>query len=80
MVKEVLPDTKVTIENSPDKRSYHLCFDKINRELHYRVNFTVKDGIKEIARVFENNLISNFKDPVYYNVAQMKATGFVDDN
>lgn len=46
----------------PDKRSYKVSFDKINKEIGYTTKFKINDGIKEIWKALENKEIS-WEDP-----------------
>ncbi len=69
LVRQVFPEVQIeTIPQTPDLRDYHVCFDKIRRELGYRVRYSVADGIREIRRALENGSIKDHQDPRYYNV------------
>ena len=69
LVRQVFPEVQIeTISQTPDLRDYHICFDKIRRELGYRVRYSVADGIREIRRALENGSIKDHQDPRYYNV------------
>jgi len=54
--------TNIEIENipsDPDKRSYNVCFDKINKVLNFKTEFTPMDGIGEITQALNKGLISS---------------------
>ena len=52
MVRDVLPSTTIeVVPDDPDKRSYHVRFDKIQRELGYAVQISPYEGIVEIKGI-----------------------------
>lgn len=53
MVKGVMPQTEIDIiPDDPDKRSYHICFDRIEDELEFKAKRSPVDGILEIRDAF----------------------------
>jgi nucleoside-diphosphate-sugar epimerase len=48
---------KIEWYGSPDKRSYRVNFDKINKVLGFKPNYTTKEGAKEIYEALENGKI-----------------------
>jgi len=71
----VFPNTTVQhIENS-DRRNYRVSFDKIHRQLDFQCSLSLEDGIHELRRAFENKLISDYRDPLYYNQEFLKLLG-----
>lgn len=79
IVQSIVPGVVINKEKTNDLRSYHLCFDKIKRELGFEPKHDVKHAALTIKRALLNNMITNFKDPLYTNVKQMVSTGFADD-
>ena len=68
----------IEIVTSPtdDLRSYHVCSDKIARDLGYRPRRTVEDAMRDLCRAFRAGLLpDSLSDPRYYNVKTMKAAG-----
>ncbi len=55
------------VHKDEDPRDYRVCFDKIQRELGFHITATVPDGIREVAEVVRQGVISDFDDPVYRN-------------
>lgn len=45
-------------KNEEDLRNYRVSFEKIASELGFRANWTVQDGIVEVARLVKSNLIN----------------------
>lgn len=80
IVQGIAPGSKITEKETNDLRSYNLCFDKVKKELGFEPKHDVRHAALTIKRALLNNIITNFQDPVYVNVRQMKATGFADDS
>ena len=80
IVKSIVPGTKIAFQETPDKRSYHLNFDKVRKELGFKPKHDVRDAALTVKRALDNNIITNFRDPLYFNVERMKTTGFADDS
>ena len=58
MVRDVVPHTDLEIvPDDPDKRSYNVSFDKIERELGFRVEKTPYEGIVEVKQALEQGRV-----------------------
>ena len=69
IVCRTLPGTELeSMKDNPDKRSYHVSFDKARYVLGYEVHHTVAQGILEISKLLASNAIENYLDDRYYNV------------
>jgi len=44
---------------SPDRRSYQVSFDKINKKLGYKTNYKPEDGAKEISNALKKGLVED---------------------
>lgn len=68
IIKEYFPSA-VLIEKEleNDKRNYRIKFEKIKKELGFSAAYRIEDGVLEIKRAFENNLIDDYRDPKYSN-------------
>jgi len=65
---KVLPEAKVeTVPQPPDLRDYHVCFDKISRELNFTPDFEPEDGIAEIREAIVSGALGDPCDPRYRN-------------
>lgn len=63
------PDAKIKyIRKDEDPRDYRVNFEKINRELGFKISKTVPEGIKEIKTVLELGIIQDPEDQKYYNI------------
>ena len=68
-IKKVLPNSKIKyVKKNDDPRDYRVNCDKIKNELGFKISMTVPDGIKEIKRIIQENLIQDPEDQKYYNI------------
>ncbi len=59
MVRSVFPQCEVdTIQEDPDRRSYHVNFDKIADTLDYKVSKTVFEGAVEVKQALERGKLT----------------------
>lgn len=67
-VRDVVPNTTIhMIPDDPDKRTYHLSFDKIRQRLGFEPAIRVHEGIVEIKQALERGLVSG-DDPRPYTL------------
>jgi nucleoside-diphosphate-sugar epimerase len=60
MVRDVVPHTSLEmVPDDPDKRSYHVNFDKISRVLGYTVDKTPYEGIVEVKQALESGRVDD---------------------
>jgi nucleoside-diphosphate-sugar epimerase len=58
---------------SDDPRSYHICADKIRRELGFTPRRTIEDAAGQLVRAFRSGKLPDaMTDPRYYNIRLMK--------
>jgi len=68
-IKKVLPNSKIKyVAKNDDPRDYRVNCDKIKKELGFKISMTVPDGIMEIKRAIQENLIHDPEDQKYYNI------------
>ena len=59
-IKKVIPDSKIKyVKKNEDPRDYRVNCDKIKKELGFKISMTVPDGILEIKRLIQENLIKD---------------------
>jgi nucleoside-diphosphate-sugar epimerase len=60
MVRDVVPNTELdVVPDDPDKRSYHVSFDKIERVLGFHVMNSPYEGIVEIKQALERGMVDD---------------------
>jgi len=72
IVEEILkqiPDAKVKyVKKDEDPRDYKVSFEKIKKELNFKITKRVPDGIRQIIQAIKFGLISNPDNPKYKNI------------
>lgn len=75
VIREVFPRVRLEhIENS-DRRNYRVNFDKLRRLTGFRSRYTLRDGVEEIKRAFDQGRIADYMDLRYHNQRYLKAVG-----
>ncbi len=76
-IREVFPNTRVEYHDNEDKRDYRVSFEKIRRTLAFEAAHTLRDGIDELKRAFEEGVITNYQDLRYHNQRFLQASGSI---
>jgi nucleoside-diphosphate-sugar epimerase len=72
-VVDVVPNVKIhVIPDDPDKRTYNVSFDKIQKTLGYSTKIQVHEGIVEIKQALEKGVL-NPDDPTCYTLQWYKS-------
>lgn len=67
-LEKYVPGVRVIIQpEKADRRTYRVCFDRIEREWGFRATRRVGDGIDEVARAVRSGVIANPDERRYYN-------------
>ncbi|MFH1867825.1 MAG: aminotransferase class I/II-fold pyridoxal phosphate-dependent enzyme [Candidatus Omnitrophota bacterium] len=73
LVKNSVKGSKLNvIPENPDKRSYCVNCDKVEKELKWKPKKKIKDGIKELSEFIKSNKIRSAESSVYYNIRTMQ--------
>jgi len=75
MVKKIVGDDRVEVKTTPtdDNRSYHVCSEKIKRELGFEPKHSIEDAIQDLKKAFEDKKIPNsLEDNRYFNIKTMQ--------
>ena len=67
-VKAVLPETQLEfVERNEDPRSYQVDFTKIEETLGFEAEWSIEDGIRELAQALQDGVFANPTDDRYHN-------------
>lgn len=67
-IQKIIPYAKVKfVQKGEDPRDYRVSFEKIKKELGFKISKRVPDGIKEIKYAIEQKIVLNPDDPKYRN-------------
>ncbi|MBU1628380.1 NAD-dependent epimerase/dehydratase family protein, partial [bacterium] len=73
LVSSCFNDVEVQVTpDDADKRSYRVDFSKIEEKLGFVANYKPEYGVNEIKQAVEKHEISDFSDPMYYNILTMQ--------
>ena len=68
-IKKQLPNARVKyVAKNEDPRDYRVSFEKINKQLGFKITKTVPDGIRQTIKVIKDGFILNPDDSKYRNV------------
>lgn len=58
IIKELVPSVEIIkAPDDPDKRTYNVAFDKIAKELDFKVQYTARDGAKEVVEALSYGVL-----------------------
>jgi len=52
-----------------------VSFEKLRTRIGFRARYTLRDGILELKKAFDEGLIEDYSDPRYHNQRLLKITG-----
>lgn len=68
LIKKIVPDCEIIEKGEDvDRRDYRVSFAKLRRLLNFTPNFTVEDGVREIAEAVKTGRLADFRDAKYSN-------------
>lgn len=73
-VAEIVGDVEVAMQaDAPDPRDYRVNFEKIRRTLDFEPEFSIADGIREVAAAVRRNAeLQRHNSPIYHNVHALR--------
>jgi nucleoside-diphosphate-sugar epimerase len=75
VIRGVFPEARVENVENTDRRNYRVNFDKLQNRLGFRAQHTLRDGVEELKRAFDEGLITDYTDLRYHNQRFLAATG-----
>lgn len=68
VIKKYIPQAKIEFTGTGhDLRDYKVSFDKIKQVLGFSITRNIEDGIKEVLRLIDSRLITDFENKEYHN-------------
>lgn len=55
------------VRTAPDLRNYRVSFEKIRRQLGFRIRYTVEAGVRELIDAINHGVVTNLEDASYRN-------------
>jgi nucleoside-diphosphate-sugar epimerase len=75
IIRDAFPTVRVENVDNSDRRNYRVNFDKLLSRTGFRARYTVRDGVEEIRKAFDERLITDYTDLRYHNQRYLKAIG-----
>jgi nucleoside-diphosphate-sugar epimerase len=74
MVAKIVGDVEVVLQNdAPDPRDYRVSFEKIRRATGFVPEYSVEDGIREVATAVRRNPdLQRHTSPIFHNVHALR--------
>ena len=74
IVASIVGDVQVSLQNEiPDPRDYRVSFAKIQRVLNFVPEYSVRDGVREVASAMRADLgLRTHMDPMFHNVQALR--------
>ena len=76
MVQSSVPDSEILVEDGgDDARNYHVSFDKAEKILNFKTDWSLEKGIKQVLDKLENGEINDYQSAMHSNVKHLNEEG-----
>ncbi len=75
VIRQVFPETRVEHVENSDRRNYRVSFEKLESRLGFRARYSLRDGVEELKKAFDEGLIEDYTDLRYHNQRFLKVAG-----
>ncbi len=76
LIKDKISDAEIIIEEGgDDARNYHVSFDKANRYLNFKADWTLNEGILQVLEKLENGEIVDYTSAKHSNLKHLQEEG-----
>jgi nucleoside-diphosphate-sugar epimerase len=75
VIRDAFPSVRVEHVENSDRRNYRVSFAKLLSRTGFRARYTLRDGVEEIKKAFDERLIADYTDLRYHNQRYLKAVG-----
>jgi nucleoside-diphosphate-sugar epimerase len=79
IIRGQVPDVEIEYIENQDKRNYRVSFDKIHAVLGFTCEKSILDGVSEIQRAYEQNLIGDYREKRYSNQQYLSSAAELAD-
>ncbi len=75
VIREVIPQVRVEHVEKSDRRNYRVNFQKLFERTGFQARYTLRQGIEELGKAFDEGLIIHYGDVRYHNQRYLKTAG-----
>lgn len=75
VIRGAFPDVRVEPVDNSDRRNYRVSFEKLQKRTGFSARYTLRDGVEELSKAFDEGLITDYMDLRYHNQRYLKAVG-----
>ena len=75
IIREAFPNVRVEQIENGDRRNYRVNFAKLLKRTGFRARYTLRDGVEELKKAFDEGLITDYTDLRYHNQRYLKVVG-----
>ena len=75
VIRGAFPTVRVENVDNADRRNYRVNFDKLLSRTGFRARYTLRDGVEELKKAFDEGRIVDYTDLRYHNQRYLKAAG-----
>jgi nucleoside-diphosphate-sugar epimerase len=75
IIRDAFPGVRIENIDNSDLRNYRVNFSKLLRLTGFRARYTVRDGVEELKKAFDEGLITDYTDLRYHNQRYLQAVG-----
>jgi nucleoside-diphosphate-sugar epimerase len=75
IIHSIFPNVHIQNVDNSDLRNYRVNFDKLRHLTGFRARHSLRDGVEELRKAFDQGLITDYMDLRYHNQLYLKAIG-----
>jgi nucleoside-diphosphate-sugar epimerase len=75
VIRSAFPNVRVEHVDNADRRNYRVNFDKLVNRTGFHARYTLRDGVEELKKAFDEGRIVDYTDLRYHNQRYLKAAG-----
>ena len=74
-IRDVFPNVRVEHVENADRRNYRVNFQKLFNRTGFQARYTLRDGVDELEKAFDERLITDYTDIRYHNQRYLQMVG-----